>query len=264
MEENRISRLRPAQVIERMARSPVVYIPIGPIEWHGPHLPFGVDPLNAEDVSIRTCAVTGGMVWPTLFWGTERERRPEQLEALGLPRESYVVGMDFPANSLPSAYCPEEIFGLVVRELLREVRLMGARVAVIVNGHGAVNHNQVLRRLAAESNQASGLRVHVRMAMPMDEVERGAIGHATSTETSIMMNIDRSSVAVDALPAFPTPLRFEEFGIVDGLGFDGKGDPGRVVQEDPRTLSSPEAGREVSERTVRELAEQVRGILGAL
>ncbi len=91
MSENRLACLRPAQLGERLAACPVIYVPVGPIKWHGPHLPVGMDPLNAEDVAIRTCDHTGGIVWPTQFWGTERERRPRQLEYHGLPKATHSV-----------------------------------------------------------------------------------------------------------------------------------------------------------------------------
>jgi len=37
------------------------------------------------------------------------------LEALGFSRDDYIVGMDFPANSLLSYYLPEEVVAITVR-----------------------------------------------------------------------------------------------------------------------------------------------------
>ena len=68
--ETRIAFLRPREVLTRLVEAPVIYIPLGPIEWHGPHLPFGVDPFNAEFVAGEVCRLAGGVVWPTQFWGT--------------------------------------------------------------------------------------------------------------------------------------------------------------------------------------------------
>jgi len=261
MEEIRLSHLRPAEVRQRLAACPVMYLPLGPLEWHGPHMPLGTDPLNAENVSLGVCRRIGGIVWPTQFWGTERERSPKQLRALGFEEDQYVVGMDFPRNTLPSAYCPEEILALLLREDLRQIRTLGARLAVIVNGHGATNHGQVLERLAIEFNHATDLRVHVRMAMPQDDIDHGSIGHATDTETSLMIHLCPSTVDLKALPPLPTPLHFNEFAIVDGPGFDAKGSPDRIVLEDPRTGASPQKGQAVSKQTVEELVNEINRIL---
>jgi len=261
MEELRLSHLRPAAVHRRLAACPAIYLPLGPLEWHGPHIPLGTDPLNAENASLGVCRKIGGIVWPTQFWGTERERSPKQLQALGFAENQYVVGMDFPCNSLPSAYCPEEILALLLRENLRQIRSLGARLAVIINGHGAENHGQVLRRLATEFNHITDLRVHVRTAMPQRDIDEGSIGHATDTETSLMMHLCPETVDLKSLPPLPQPLHFSDYAIVDGPGFDGKGSPDRIVLEDPRTRSSPQRGQAVAEQTIQEIADEVTRLL---
>ena len=142
--------------------TPVIFVPVAPLEWHGPHLPLGMDALNAEEVAMGVCRQIGGLVWPTLFWGTDREHTEQEIKNLGFPPGSYIVGMDFPKNTLPSGYCPEEIFGVLVRETLRQISRMPVRLAVLVNGHEAVNQNTVLRRLATEFNHTTALGVYVR------------------------------------------------------------------------------------------------------
>ncbi len=50
------------------------FLPVGPLEYHGPHMPVGTDGINATECARETCARLGkGVVFPTLFWGTERE-----------------------------------------------------------------------------------------------------------------------------------------------------------------------------------------------
>jgi len=53
MREVNIAHLRAPEVVKERRRCSVVYQPIGPLEWHGPHLPIGTDPLRATD---RVCA----------------------------------------------------------------------------------------------------------------------------------------------------------------------------------------------------------------
>ena len=119
VETRQIALLRPDQIVQEIERCPLVYLPVGPLEWHGPHLPLGVDALNAEKVAQLSAQKTGGLVLPTFYWGTERERSPEMLKWLGFEGDEWIVGMDFPANALPSMYAAEEVFALLIREQLR-------------------------------------------------------------------------------------------------------------------------------------------------
>ena len=75
--------LRPGEIMAEKERFSVVYLPIGPLEWHGPAMPYGTDPLAAQEVARAAARITGGVVMPTLFVGTERERPSYILEAKG-------------------------------------------------------------------------------------------------------------------------------------------------------------------------------------
>jgi hypothetical protein len=70
--------------------------------------------------------------YPPLFVGTERERTPETLEALGFSRGAYIEGMDFPKNSVANAYFREEVFAALVRDILNILlgRMQFRRVAI--------------------------------------------------------------------------------------------------------------------------------------
>ncbi len=258
--EHRIAYMRPRQVLEEVERIPLVYIPVAPLEWHGPHLPMGVDALNAQNAAMGVCEITGGVVWPTLFWGTERERSPEMLGHLGFEPDEYVVGMDFPANTLPSGYCPEEILGLLVRETLRQAITMGFRKAVLVNGHGAANHIVVLERLAIEFSNTTDLDVLFAFAVKDEDIAAASIGHATFAETSIVMHCAPDSVDLNELPPVDTPIHYKDYAIVDGPGFDGRGRADKRLEDDPRTSSS-EAGKAYAEEVIAEIVEKVKVLL---
>ena len=115
MREVRLQWLRPDEVVAERGRASIVYLPIGPLEWHGPHLPLGTDPLQAEHTALELAQRVGGVVHPTLFIGTERERAPELLRDLGFNGDEWIVGMDFPANSMRSYYYAEDAFAMLVR-----------------------------------------------------------------------------------------------------------------------------------------------------
>ncbi len=263
--EVRMSHLRPGEIAGRLKKTSVVYVPFGPLEWHGPHMPFGTDPLNAENAALASCRRTGGVVWPTQFWGTERERRPEQLASLGFPTDKYVVGMDFPKNFMPSMYCPEEIFAIVVREILRAITTLKARLAVLVNGHGGENHIRVLERLAVEFTSTTDLAVHVRMAAPKTMLS-GSGEHAARGETGLLMHLHPASVDIRQLPPKSRRMKYTDYAVVDGPGFDGKaaGNGYLSRDEDPRFTASAAPGKKVADATVREIAAEVKALLKSL
>lgn len=260
--EDRIAYLRPGQIHQRLSRNPLVLISVGPLEWHGPHMPYGTDGLNAERVAMEVCRKVQGLLWPALFWGTERERSPQVAANLGFRGDQYIVGMDFPKASLRSSYCQEEIFAIVMRETLRQVQQVGARLAVVINGHGATNQWQVLERLANEWNAMPEMRVYVRTCFPMSNIRAGSIGHAAADETSMMMAMTKS-VDIAALPGNRRPLRYADYSIVDGPGFDGKGPADKTVPagDDPRRSASRARGLAMCRRITREITTEIRTLL---
>ncbi len=257
--EVRLALLRPAQIIAERERLPLVFIPLGPLEWHGPHLPLGVDPLNAETVAIRVAQEIGGVVWPTIYVGTERERRPDMLQAIGFAGNEYIVGMDFPHNSLASFYYPEEVLALLVRATLELLLRQGYRLAVLMNGHAAENQLQTLQRLATEFSHTTALQV--RLLVPIPGYTRGdawSYAHATAGETSLMLAVAPQTVDLGALPA-QGPLRNVDFAIVDNETFRGQPTADYTVrpEDDPRQATAA-AGQERLDACVAELAAYLR------
>ena len=48
----------------------VAYLPLGTLEWHGPHMPLGADGIQSKELFIRVAEKVGGVVLPLLFYGT--------------------------------------------------------------------------------------------------------------------------------------------------------------------------------------------------
>lgn len=251
--------LRPAEIIAERQRFPVVFQPIGPLEWHGPHLPYGTDPLHAEAVSRRTAQVMGGVVMPTLYWGAERERTPKSLKQLGFKGDEWIVGMDFPANSMKSLYCMEDVFALVIRARVELLIDQGYKLIVLVNGHGAPNHMAALDRLAKEYSATSPARVLFTTAFDPSPDGTYNIGHADALETSLVMAMYPDSVDLNGLPSLPEPLRNIDWGIVDGETFAGDPTSDYTLRSeaDPRRNSSPEQGEDALKGDVVRLRGQV-------
>ena len=262
MRTRRIELLRPPEILAEIERCPVVYWPLGLIEWHGPHLPTGTDALNAQAAAHMAAERAGGLVMPPLYAGTERERRPRMLEWLGFEEDEWVVGMDFPANSLPSIYIPEEVLAVIIRANLPLFADMGFRLAVLLTGHAAENQVQVLERLAAEFSQEGPLQVLVSLPFVAGEDGVLKVGHASRIETSVMMALQPESVNLDGLPPLSEPLPNTRWGVVDYATFTGRPTADHTVRadDDPRR-ATVEAGRENLERAVDAIVRDVRDLL---
>ncbi|MCM8830414.1 MAG: creatininase family protein [Candidatus Omnitrophica bacterium] len=259
MDRRFVQFLMPDEIISQREKNSLIYLPLGPLEWHGPHLPLGVDPLRAEIAALKLAQETDGIVLPTLFVGTERERSPEMLKNIGFKGNEYIVGMDFPENTLPSLYFKEEVFAVLLRNYLELIiDVWKFKNIVIINGHGGGNHKEVIERLRKEF--ISTRNVKILHLMPMLDFTLGIFhsGHATKEETETLMAYYPESVDIKKLPEKPSSLYNIKYAIVDDPTFNGKPSTDFTVrgEEDPRD-SDKERGKEIFEKTVKQMKEVI-------
>lgn len=246
----------PDEIVKARKRIGLVILPVAPLEWHGPHLAMGCDNLLAHAFARRLAEELKCPYFPPLFVGTEREREPDQVESLGFKRGQFIEGMDFPKNSITSAYHREETFALVVRDTLNIFfdRMKFSRV-LIVNGHGACNQGNVLTRLCNEFN-AGRTSPRVMWVYPFP---KGTIAHAGAEESSLLESEWPGTVDVSRLPA-KGKLKNIDHAIIDGETFDLNPTEDHTVRErqDPRLHTDPAWGRTKMEEGVREVVAEVR------
>jgi creatinine amidohydrolase len=257
----------PDEVIAARQQKDVAYVPVGPLEWHGPHLPLGLDGLHAQGVALRAAEETGGVVLPTLFAGSETVRLPgpgpQSLSSLGFSGSERIVGMDFPGNSVSSTYFEESAFGVCVREIVQNLISAGYELIVLVNGHGAPNHQRTLRRIATETDGLRSSRVIYHLAF-LPKPDEGGPSHAAREETAIALALFPSSVRCDLLPPDGVPLKYTEHGIVDAKAFDGHPAPGYALPEaDHPRRATAEEGSAILSAEGKALAQRVRDLLHA-
>jgi len=106
------------EVAEALGRDPVVFLPTGTVEQHGPHLPLGVDYLLPQAICAEAARAVGGLVAPPVIYGYK-----------SLPRSG---GGPFFAGStgLDGA-----TLSAVIRDILREFARHGIRRVVVLDGH---------------------------------------------------------------------------------------------------------------------------------
>ncbi|UCF99679.1 MAG: creatininase family protein [Spirochaetaceae bacterium] len=266
--EYRYEWMRPHQLIAERKRCPLVFLPVGPLEYHGPHMPMGTDAINATWVAGEACRLLGkGVVHPTLFMGTERERADWELRSLGFSPGEWIVGMDFPSCQWKSHYYQEQVFALILASTLELLIDHAYCVIVIVNGHGALNHRATIDRLAAHYSHTTESVVRGFLAFPQELFKGNQVGHADRFETSMLLyyqgsGADMTLVDLSRLPDRGTPLHYQDYSIVDAEGFTVNPSPGWIVQADPREADI-ELGKNMANNTVGELVELVEGILAS-
>ena len=179
LETLRAELLLPWQIREAMAARPVVYIPLGTIEWHSEHLPVGLDALTAHGVCLRAALIGGGIVLPPLHYGTGG----------GHGAYPWTVMMEGEG----------EIAALLGRTLIR-LQDFGCKLAVLFSGHFAEGQLAMIDRIAAEWN---GRNVPMRLfATAVNRIEGLAIApdHAGVFETTLLYALHPELVQIGRLP----------------------------------------------------------------
>jgi creatinine amidohydrolase len=68
--EVRLERMRPAQIVAARDRHAAIYVPVGAIEWHGHHNPVGLDAVKAHEQLVGLAKEAGGVVYPPIYFGS--------------------------------------------------------------------------------------------------------------------------------------------------------------------------------------------------
>lgn len=196
---------------------PLVAIPLGSTEQHGPHLPVDTDTRIASAVAGALAASTSGVVVaPALAYGAAGEHA------------------GFPGTLSTGA----AVLELVVVELVRSADDT-ARGVVLVNGHGG---NARAVRRAAGTLTAEGRRVLVwaptaRLNGLVGVPDPAGDLHAGRSETSLLLHLRPDLVNLAAAVAAPAPPLADLFA----HGVQAASPSG--VLGDPRGASADEGAR---------------------
>ncbi len=227
-----------SRTLERRVReNPIVIVPVGALEAHGPHLPLGGDPIQAGSPAAALATRVGALIAPTLPYGSCAGTRP------------FPGTVSLSIGTLSS----------LVRELLEELARMGFRRVLVLYGHAAPGHMAALRAGADEAVRAlPALRVAVLSDYDFVYELRGKLspatdGHAGLLETSRVLAMRPESVGKDRPKV---EYRYSRFRV---------GDP--TVEEWPESVigdtgpSSAELGQRVQAHVLERLEATVRELL---
>jgi len=158
----------------------VAIVPWGALEWHGPHLPFGLDGLVAESFSQELAARTGAILLPTTY---------------------------LPITALPHAQSISirtEVVRGAWQDLIQGLGRAGFRVICLVSGHYAQGHEIVLAEVAEQFNQGAGPLTLAGPPLALLQ-DPSVLDHAGSWETSQLMHFRPELVDLAALPPGSLP-----------------------------------------------------------
>lgn len=243
MDKIRLEEMVPEELLRVQREKKAVFLPIGSMEWHGPHMGMGMDTMHAERVALRLAEEIGGAVFPPLYIGTETERTEESLKRLGFSGHEKIKGMDFPANAVKSCYWPAKLFYRIVKEQVRMLRGMGFSRIVILNGHASAAQKELLGRICEEEKAEGAMLISITVLFQECGV---GLGHAGLAETSIMQAVRPDAVDLEKLPPKPEPLYYKDYGIADSGGSES----GFFIRHDPRDASE-ELGENILDYEVK-------------
>jgi creatinine amidohydrolase len=223
----------------RLRENPLVIVPVGALEAHGPHLPLGADQIQAEATAEALAERLGALVAPTIAYGACPSAR------------------NFPGTvSVPMADLEQ-----YARGVLAEYGRMGVRRMLVLSGHAERGHMAALREAGDAAVQAHpNLRVVVLSDYDFVYELRGELapptdGHAGLLETSRVLALapesvgpERPNVAHSRSPFVPGPPRPEEWP--------------ESVMGDTRPATA-ELGRRLQSHVLARLEETVRTLLPA-
>jgi len=221
----------------RLRTNPLVIVPVGALEAHGPHLPLGADQIQAESTALALAERLDGLVAPTIPYGSAPGARP------------------FPGTvSLTIAQLEAHVVG-VLSELARS----GVRRLLVLSGHAERGHMAALREAGDQAvRDHPGTRVVVLSDYDFVYELRGkeaplSDGHAGLLETSRVLALAPHAVGPERpvveyrhspfVPGSPSPEDWPESVIGD------------------TRLASAELGQRVQTYVVDRLVETVRTLL---
>ena len=173
----RYAELRPDELEQIIATTPIAYVPWGALEWHGPHLPFGLEGFTAEGLAERVVRRTGGVLLPTTWW---------------------------PITALPHRFSlsiQSEVIQALWDGIFGELARAGFRLVVLLSGHYTEGHELVLMDAAEHAMVEHGLLVLA--VPPLALVDEEMLDHAGHWETALMLALRPRMVDLSTLDSAP-------------------------------------------------------------
>lgn len=180
LEQLQIERLNPLEIEKALGQRSLVFIPLGAIEWHGLHLPIGLDSLTSHGICLRVARETGGLVMPPLYYGM----------SASIWHHPYTILIE-----------EESVFLKLMKTTLTRLEASGVKKVVIFTGHFSLKQLQALDALKQEwSTIRESLKLHIYSISDCPTVGMEA-DHGAIFETSVLGELHPDLVKMENLPS---------------------------------------------------------------
>jgi creatinine amidohydrolase len=163
------------EFLEALEQDPVVIVPTGSIEQHGPHCPMDVDIAGPFYIAARTA------------------QRVDDFPVIVAPPVHF--GFTHYNKGFPGTISLKiETYLNLVGDVCRSIHANGFKRIVVINGHGGNNApNHVVRDTIAEENvfvvAYSWWQSVTAEMLAWSEADEGSVGHGGEWETSVMLHL---------------------------------------------------------------------------
>ena len=244
MNEVRFDYMVPSAVVARRQACNLAYLPVGSLEWHGSHMPFGTDYFTVNYLAIESAQRFGGVAFPPIYYGDVRyilqENRVEW-------RKTYTREMAVPeahasafplqnADGTPGAECPtqpddgpaaaeplafsregqEREFARQIAMIMVSIHLYGFRHIMLLPGHGpnpaycknaeSIYRENILRRSGFGEPARTMTWFYINAADDVIAQSSKHWLHADKWEGSVTMVAAPGTVHLNLLPDDPKAI----------------------------------------------------------
>ena len=238
MDEVRFDRMVPAHIVARREACNLAYLPVGSLEWHGNHMPYGTDYFTVTHIAEEAARRFGGVAFPPIYYGDVRyilqECRPEwrnsYVRDMGVP-EAYAAAFPLQNNDgSPGHECPtqpddgpmpdepleftrkgqDREFARFIARTLLEIHLYGFRHILLLPGHGPnptfckaaeeIYRANVARRSAFGPPAKTTTWFYIEAGKESEPMLNNHWIHADRWEGSVTMVAAPGTVHLDLLP----------------------------------------------------------------
>ncbi len=197
MREVRWERMFPDQLEAAFARCPLLYLPYGMCEPHGPQNALGLDALKAHALCIRAAEVSGGIVAPPDYW---------HIHEVGF----YAAWARSEIGEVPRKWLsavPPWIHFKNVCYHVRAAEAIGFHAVILLTGHYGPNWEDLKTLVSLLQPYVAarlfGLPDFEANVPGFDNDGQSGGDHAGKVETSLLASLEPACVDMGRLPALP-------------------------------------------------------------
>jgi creatinine amidohydrolase len=189
------------------------------IEYHGRHLPLGLDSIKAYELCLRAAGKIGGVVLPATNWAICKIPHKWSIEISRKTEER------------------------LLNEVFAQLEGLGFKLVVLLSGHYPVPQVLITKKVADRFMQGSAMKILATNDYEL-ALDIGYYGdHAAMWETSILSSLRPDLVKLDKLKG--GEARYMNW----------------IAGADPRALASPELGKKIIDRIIRNLSREITSVM---